>query len=321
MRLRAWLVLALLLVAPPSFAESAWPTRPIRLVVPQAPGGTTDLVARMVAEQMERRLAVPVVVDNKPGANGVIGNDAVKRAVPDGYTLLVATTSTHVMTAHVLPGLAWDPLRDFAPIANLVYQTKVVLVNASLGVARMQDFVALVRARPGQFNYASTGPGSSSHLDTEWLAAVARLDLVHIPYRGSGQTVNAVSTNEVQVLLASVTSAQAALATPRVRALAVLADRRSPLLPAVPTLAEAGLPRADVQTWIGVLAPAGTPRVVVERLNGTLNEILQGADAIAWMERQGLEPIGGSAAAFDAEIRADHAKWGRLVRDLGLGPR
>lgn len=321
MRLRAWLVLALLLVAPPSFAESAWPTRPIRLVVPQAPGGTTDLVARMVAEQMERRLAVPVVVDNKPGANGVIGNDAVKRAVADGYTLLVATTSTHVMTAHVLPGLAWDPLRDFAPIANLVYQTKVVLVNASLGVARMQDFVALVRARPGQFNYASTGPGSSSHLDTEWLAAVARLDLVHIPYRGSGQTVNAVSTNEVQVLLASVTSAQAALATPRVRALAVLADRRSPLLPAVPTLAEAGLPRADVQTWIGVLAPAGTPRVVVERLNGTLNEILQGADAIAWMERQGLEPIGGSAAAFDAEIRADHAKWGRLVRDLGLGPR
>jgi tripartite-type tricarboxylate transporter receptor subunit TctC len=302
-----------------SRAEPAYPTREIRLVVPQAPGGTTDLLARMVGEQMERRLGVPVIVDNKPGANGVIGNEAVKRAAPDGYTLLAASTSTHVMTAHVLPGLAYDPLRDFVPVANLVYQTKVVLVNASLGVSTMSEFVALVRSRPGRFNYASTGPGSSSHLDTELLAARTGLDLVQIPYRGSGQTVQAVSTNEVQVLLASVTSAQAALASNRVRALAVLADRRSPLLPDVPTLAEAGLQRVDVQTWIGLLAPAGTPASVVDTLNRALNAILQSPPVQAWLARQGLEAIGGSAPAFDAEMRADHAKWGKLVKDLGLG--
>lgn len=313
------LALAAVLAVPTTRAEPAYPTRPIRVVVPQAPGGTTDLVARMFGEQLERRLGVPVVIDNKPGANGVIGNDAVKRAQPDGYTLLAATTSTHVMATHVVPGIPYDPLRDFVPVANLVYQTKVVLANASLGVGTMRELIAYVRARPDQLNYASTGPGSSSHLDTEWLAAMTGMRLVQIPYRGSGQTVQAVAANEVQVLLASITAAQAALGTGRVRPLAVLSDKRSPLLPDVPTMTEAGLPHADVQTWIGFLAPAGTAPAIVDKLNRALNAILQAPEPKAWLDRQGLEAIGGTPAAFDAEIRTDYAKWGRLVRDLGLG--
>jgi tripartite-type tricarboxylate transporter receptor subunit TctC len=163
--------------------------------------------------------------------------------------------------------------------------------------------------------------GSSSHLDTEQLAALTGIELVHIPYRGSAQSVAAVSANEVQVLLASVTAALPALSGGRARALAVMADRRSPLLPGVPTIVEAGLPRLDVQTWIGFVAPAGTPPLIVEKLNHALNGILRSPDLLAWLEKQGLEPIGGSPAAFAAEIRADYDKWGNVVRRLGIRPQ
>jgi len=299
-------------------AQGAYPTRPIRVIVPQAPAGTADLLARMLGEQMERVLGVAVVVDDKPGAGGIIGNEIAKRAFPDGYTLLAASTATHAMTPHVVAVLPYDPIADFVPVINLVYQTKVVLVNASLGASTLGALVTLARSRPGQINYASTGVGSSSHLDTEQLAALTDMKLVHIPYRGSAQTVAALIANEVQVLIASVTAAQAAVASGQVRALAVLSDRRSPLLPGVPTIEEEGLPRLNVQTWIGFLAPAGTPSPIVETLNATLNRILRSERTRAWLLGQGLEPVGGSAGAFEAEIRADLENWGKATRRLGL---
>ena len=181
--------------------------------------------------------------------------------------------------------------------------------------------MALARRRPGQLNYASVGVGSSAHLDTEQLAALTGIELVHVPYRGSAQNIAALVANEVQVLLASVTAAQPAIASGRARALAVMADRRSPLLPGVPTMVEAGLPRLDVQTWIGFLAPAGTPPPIVADLNQALNRILRSPDIRAWMEKQGLEPIGGSSAAFGAEMRADFDKWGKVTRSLGIRPQ
>jgi tripartite-type tricarboxylate transporter receptor subunit TctC len=225
------------------------------------------------------------------------------------------------MTPHVIAGLTHDVLRDFVPVVNLVYQTKVVLVSASLGVTTMQDFITLAKSRPGQLNYASAGTGSSSHLDTEYLAHVTGLRLVQIPYRGSRQTTVAVATNEVQLLLASVTSAQAALAAGGARALAVLSARRSPLMPDVPTLVEAGLPRLDVKTWIGLFAPYGTPEPILDMLNQVANDILRKSEARAWFDKQGLEPVGGLRAAFDGEVRADYQRWGQLVRELGLAPR
>ena len=302
-------------------AEPPYPIRPIRFIVPAAPGGTLDQLTRVLGDKLEQALGVAVYVEDKPGANGLIGNDAAARAAPDGYTFLAATTSTHVMTPHVAASPPYDPLQDFTPVINLVYQTKVVLVNGSLGVSSLKELVALARRRSGQLNYGSVGVGSSSHLDTEQLAALTGMELAHIPYRGSAQTVAALMSNEVQVLLASVTAAQPALASGRVQALAVLADRRSPLLPGVPTIVEAGLPHLDVQTWIGVLAPAGTPPRIVESLNLALNRALRAADVRAWLDKQGLEPIGGTPEAFDAEIRADFDKWGKVTRRLGIRPQ
>ncbi len=302
-------------------AATPYPVRPIRLIVPLGPGGTVDLLSRVLGERLETMLGAPVVVENKAGANGIIGTEFAKRAAPDGYTLLAASTSTQVMTPHVVANLPYDALQDFVPVINLAYQTKVVLVSTALGVATLGELVALARSQPGKLNYASVGVGSSAHLDTEQLAALTGIELMHIPYRGSAQNIAAISANEVQVLLASVTASHTAVAAGRVRALAVMADRRSPLLPGVPTMVEAGLPRLDVQTWIGILAPAGTPPPIVEDLNQALNRVVRSPDFRAWMEKQGLEPIGGSPEAFGAEIRADFDKWGKVTRGLGIRPQ
>lgn len=299
-------------------ADAAYPARPIRVIVPQASGGTVDLLTRVLAERMEAALGVAVVVDARPGANGIIGNELAKRAAADGYTLLAASTATHVMTPHVVASLPYDPLRDFTPVVNLVYQTKVVLVSNALGITTLAELAALARKQPGRLNYASAGLGSASHLDTEQLAAVMGIELVHIPYRGSTQTIAALIANEVQVLLASVSAAQAAVLAGRVRALAIVANHRSPTMPTVPTIVEAGLPPLDVQTWIGFLAPTGTPTAIVEQLNLTMNRILRSADVRGWMDKQGVESVGGTRLAFDAEIRADYEKWGKVARRLGI---
>jgi tripartite-type tricarboxylate transporter receptor subunit TctC len=298
--------------------EPLYPLRPIHVIVPQAPGGTVDLLTRMLGERMRAMFGVAVVIEDKPGANAMIGNGAVKRAAPDGYTLLAASTATHVMAPLVAPGGSYDPLRDFVPVIDLVVQTKVILVSADLGVATLDELVTRARSRPRQLNFASTGVGSSSHLDTVQLASLIGMELVHIPYRGSAQSVAALMTNEVQVLLASVTAAQPALAGGRARALAVLANQRSPLLPDVPTMVEAGLPGLDVQTWIGILAPAGTEPRIVDDLNALLNRVLRSPETRAWLEKQGLEPVGGSPESFDSEIRADLDKWGNVVSRLGI---
>jgi len=299
-------------------ADPPYPARPIRVIVPQAAGGTVDLLTRMLGDGMRAMFGVAIVVDDRPGANAMIGNGSAKRAAPDGYTVLAASTATHVMAPLVVPGGAYDPLRDFVPVINLVHQTKVVLVSADLGVTTLDELVTLARSRPHQLNFASTGVGSSSHLDTAQLASLTGMNLVHIPYRGSAQTVAALMANEVQVLLASVTAAQPALSGGRARALAVLADRRSPLLPDVPTIVEAGLPGLDVRTWIGVVAPAGTEPRIVDQLNDMLNRVLRSPDMRAWLEKQGLEPVGGSPEALDSEIRADLDKWDNVIRGLGI---
>jgi tripartite-type tricarboxylate transporter receptor subunit TctC len=298
-----------------------WPTRPIRIVVPQAAGGTADLVARVLAERLEAMLGVALVVDNRAGANGLIGTDAVRRAAPDGYTLLLASTATHVMAPHATSSGAFDPLRHFTPVINLAWQTKVALASAAVPATTLEGFVAYARARPGKLNYASTGLGSSSHLDAELLCAATGMKLVHIPYRGSGQTVAALTANEVQLLLASVTAAQGAVEMGYVRALAVFSPRRSPVMPRVPTIAEAGVPALDLRTWLGIVAPADTPSTIVAALNDAVSVLLQDPSMRQWLDAQGLEPIGGSPAAFVAAIRADVARWGEVVRRIGVTAR
>jgi tripartite-type tricarboxylate transporter receptor subunit TctC len=295
--------------------------RPIRLVVPTASGGAADLVARQVAERLGHALRNTVVVESKPGASGVIGSELVAHAAPDGYTLLFATSATQVINAYAIGKLPYDPLRDFAPIINLGYVTSVVVVNPALPVHTIAELIAYARARPGTLNYASSGTGSANHIDTEVFAALAGIHLVHIPYRGTADGYRALLRNEVQLMFGSITSALPYIRAGTLRALAVLVDRRSPLLPDVPTIAQAGLGSVDVRKWFGVLAPAGAPPAIVQLLNRRLDSILREPEMRAWLERQGVDPGGGSAREFDEVLRADHARWGEMARQLNIRSR
>jgi tripartite-type tricarboxylate transporter receptor subunit TctC len=299
-------------------ASVPWPKSPLRIVVPQAAGGTADALARMLGDRFEARFGVATVVYNRPGANGLIGTDLVRRSAPDGHTLLLASTATHAMAPHVAPSSTFDPVRDFAPIVNVAWQTKVAIVNPTVPATTLREFIAYARGRPGQLNYASTGVGSSSHVDAEILAAATGIKIVHIPYRSSGFSVAALVTGEVQLLLASLSAAIGAIQAGQARALAVLSERRAMLLPHVPTIGEAGVVAPDVRTWIGLVAPAETSPAIVAALNRTVDRDLADPALGAWLEQQGLEPIGGTPEAFAATIRADVERWGTIVRRLGV---
>ena len=299
---------------------ATYPSRPIHIVVPQAPGGAVDVVARMLADRMAAALNCAVVVENKPGANGVIGTEAVKDAAPDGYTLLVASTSTHAMAPHTMRRIPYDALADFAPIVNVAYTIKVVMVNPALPVRTLAEFIAYARERPGVLNYGSTGFGSSTHLDVELFSAATGLRLVHVPYRSAPQHNQALVNNEVQLIIGSLTTALGLLQSGKLRALAIVNERRSPLLPDVPTIDEAGLQGFQVRTWIGLVAPSGTPDRIVETLNRTLNAALREPAVQRWMSDLGLGVIGGSAQQFDQQLRGDYAMWGDVVGRLGLRP-
>lgn len=300
--------------------NASYPARPLHIVVPQVPGGAVDLVARMLGKRIAAALGCPVVVENRPGANGIIGTKSVKGAAPDGYTLLAASSSTHAMAPHTVAHIPYAALDDFVPIVNVASTTKVAMVNAQLPVHTLAQFIAYARERPGVLNYGSTGRGSSTDLDVEWFAAETQLKLVHVPYRGAPQANNALVNNEVQFVLGSLTTALGLLQSGKLRALAVVSDARSPLLPDVPTIAEAGLRGFDVQTWIGLVAPVGTPETVVEKLNHTVNDILRDASTRRWMEEIGLGVIGGSAQQFERRLRADYTLWGDIVLRLALRP-
>ena len=310
-----------LLCAAGQSGKAAYPSRPIRIVVPQTAGGAVDLVARMLADRLETALGCAVFVEDRPGANGIIGTEAVKDAAPDGYTLLAASSSTHAMAPHTMTQIPYDALGDFVPIVNVAYTTKVVMVNPTLPVRTLAEFIAYARARPGVLNYGSTGRGSSTDLDVELFAADTQLKLVHVPYRGAPQANNALINNEVQLVLGSLTAALGALQSGKVRALAVVSDGRAPLLPDVPTMAEAGMPGFAIQTWIGLVAPAGTPSRIVDKLNRTVNGVLREAAVRQWMDHLGLGVIGGSAAQFARRMGDDYLLWGDVVRRLGMQPK
>lgn len=299
-------------------ADDAWPSRAIRLVVAQAPGGPPDLIARFIAEPLARALRVPVVIDNRPGASGIVGVDLAAHAAADGYSLLIATQSTHALVPHVMTNARYDPLRDFAPIANLFQSTKVLWVAAPLPVRDLGEFIAYARRRPGQLNYATGGVGSSNDLDARLFASAADLDLVQVPYNGPAAAIAGVASGDAQMMIVSVTTGIGPARAGRVRPLAILGDRRSPLLPDVPTADEQGLPGLDAGAWIGLVAPAGTPAEIVARVNREIDAILHSSDARTWADAQGLEITGGSPQAFERTIGADHRRWGERVRRLGL---
>jgi tripartite-type tricarboxylate transporter receptor subunit TctC len=320
-RLRNLVLLAVATVgiaAAVSGRAEPYPSRPIRMIVPSAPAGAGDSIARLIAERLGSALGTRVVVENRPGASGVIGTELAMRAPADGYTLLFATSATHVIASFAMDRLPYDPVRDFTPVINIAWATSVIVVSSALPVATLTDFVDYARSRPGHVYYASSGVGSANHVDTEAFAAVAGLALSHVPYRGTADGYRALIAGEVQMMFGAVTSALPYVRAGKVRALAVLTEARSPVLPEVPTLSEAGLRNVDVRKWLGVLAPEGTSPEIVARLNTALDAILREPDVRAWMDRQGLEVAGGTSDDFERMLRGDMIKWGDTVRRLGL---
>ena len=300
-----------------------WPTRPIKLVVSQAPGGAPDRIARFVAQALAEGLGgnASVVVENRPGASGVIGTEAVMRAPPDGYTLLLAGTTTHAMLPAVMPNVPYDPVKSFAPVASLYGTVKALWVNATLPVTNLAEFNAYVAARPARLNYASGGVGSSNHIDMEMYRAAADLDIVHVPYNGPVAGIASVASGDTQTMIVSVTAAAGAAQAGKVRPIAVFAQARSPLFPDVPTAGEQGAGNVDLTAWLGIVAPAGTPSTIVARLSDVLVRVLRTPKAQAWAASEGLETILESSDAFAATIERDGQRWRDTIKRIGVVPR
>ena len=302
---------ALLLLAAPLSMAQAWPTRPIRLVVPFPPGGLIDNMARLVGNRLVQELGQPVVIDNKPGAGGNVGAAEVARAPADGYTLLMASPALTISPA-VYKNLPYQP-SQLAPVALLGRVPNVLLVNPASGIGKVQDLVSRAKAKPGQLNYASNGNGTSLHLSAELFKRRSETFITHVPYRGAAAAITALLSGEVDMMFDNLPSAIGQIQAGKLRALAVTTAQRSTALPDVPTLAEAGMEGFNVSAWFGVAAPAGLPAPVATRLADALQKVVQQPEVAAAMQRQGADPAFMDAASATAALNADAAQWKQVA--------
>ena len=316
--MRTPLALLLALLVQTAFAQ--YPNRAIKLLVPFPPAGATDVVGRIVAQKLGERLGQPVVVENRPGAGGTLGSDLVAKSAPDGYTLLIATTSTHSIGPS-LQKLSYDPIADFAPITHVANVPNVLVVSPALKASSVKELVALAKSRPGELNFASSGIGTIVHLNGELFKLISGTNLVHVPYKGTALAIPDVANGSVAMLFDSLASVMPHVKSGKVRPLAINAPRRSQLLPDVPTLAEAGMPEFDRYTWFGMFAPAGTPREIVERLQREIVASLQSSDVLERFGNVGAEPVGSTPAEFVERIRSDAARWGEVIRIANVKPQ
>jgi tripartite-type tricarboxylate transporter receptor subunit TctC len=307
--------LALLLTAAPLSAQD-YPSRPIKVIVPFSPGGAVDGPMRMIAEQLGKRLGQQVVVENKPGAGATIGSEIVARAAPDGYTLLLAS-QTNAISATLYTKLAYDPVEDFAPISLIGREPGVLVVNPALPVKTFAEFVAYVKARPGQIDYASSGNGSGQHLFAALLASSTGLRMNHIPYKGSGQATTDLLGGQVMVSIPGTAGMVGHIKAGKLRALAVTGAKRSPQLPDVPTVMESGVPGFEAYVWMGLLAPKGTPQPIMDRLYRELVPVLASPEVKTYMATAGIEIVGSTPAEFGQFFRAEKELWAKVVRETG----
>jgi tripartite-type tricarboxylate transporter receptor subunit TctC len=301
----------------PAEDPASYPSRPITIVVGFAPGGPTDIIARLVASKLSQALGQPVIVDNKPGAGSNIATEQVVRAAPDGYTLLVETIA-NATNMSVYKNLKYDTQRDLVPIVQFMAAPSVLVVNAKVPATNLKELVALAKSQPGQLNYASTGVGGSPHLAGEMLKYRAGIDIVHIPYKGAGPALNDLLAGNVSMGFMTALGLPQHLQGGKLRAIAIASQRRSPELPDVPTMAEAGLPNFLVLSWNGLAAPAKTPRVIVDKLNREVNRILAQPDVKKQLESLGGEPVGGTQEEFARFIASEIQSWGAVVKSAGL---
>jgi len=298
-----------------ALAQDAWPSKPIRLVVPFAAGGTSDILARTLGEKLQSVLKQTVIVDNKAGAGGVIGADSVAKSPPDGYTLLLGTIASHAINPALQPKMPYNAATDFAPIILLGSISNVLLVGASQPFKNVKELIAAAKAKPGEIAFASAGQGSSQHMSGETFKLLAGAELTHVPYKGSAPAIQDVIGGQIPMSFETVTVAMPHIQSGKVRALAVTSATRSPALPNTPTLQEAGVPGFDVASWQALYAPAGTPPAIVTRLNAEVEKILSQPDVKAKMDGLGLVHTANTPAQFVAFGNAELAKWAKVVKD------
>lgn len=310
--------LVCLLVAPAVHAQE-YPVKPIRLIVPTAAGGGTDLSARMIAPKLSQLLGQQVIVENIAGGNTAVGNEYVAKAAPDGYVLLMGISSITI-NPHTQIKVPYDPVRDFEPISQVVTVPLILASHPSLPTRNLKELIAFLRARPGQLNYATGSVGSNPHLAMELFLAMTGLKVVHVPYRGQGPAITDLVAGHVELSMANLLALLPHYRANRVRAYGVSSRNRSQVAPDVPTLAESGVPGYDVVQWFGVLAPAKTPKPVIDKLHGTIVKALQDPAVRKNFLARGADTVGNTPAELAAIIRNDLEKWGKLVKQAGIKP-
>jgi tripartite-type tricarboxylate transporter receptor subunit TctC len=313
--LRAVFALAFLFVSSSALPQN-YPARAVKIIVPYGVGGSADVYARFIGAKLQERLGQPVVIENRPGAGAIVGTDTVAKAEPDGYTLLMMS-NTHTVNETLVPKKAFDLMRDFAPITGVSYSDLMMVVHPSVPASSVKEFIALAKSKPGALNYASSGNGTPYHMAGELFKALAGVDIVHIPHKGSDQARASILGGQVQMMFDAVPTMAASARAGKVKALATSGRKRSPVTPDVPTVAEAGVPEYESGIWLGLMAPAATPRPILQKLNADINKILNSADVKETWLKQGTITMGMSIEQFDKFLREEIVKWGKIVKVSG----
>jgi tripartite-type tricarboxylate transporter receptor subunit TctC len=292
--------------------------RPIRLIGPFVPGGPTDIMARLVAQRLSENLKQPVVVDNRGGAGGAVGMQLAASAAPDGYTLVLGSSGNLAVNPALEANLPYHPLNDFQPLTQTTSGPQIVVLNQSVQAKTVQEFIALAKARPGQLNYASGGSGTTTHLGMELLKLAAGVNIVHVPYKGTGQALNDVIGGQVQMMMSSMLPALPHVKTGKLRGLAVTSAKRAAVYPEAPTLAESGLPGFETTSWHGMLVPAKTPKAISTRVHAELVKALNHSDVKDRFANLGMDTVASTPEEFTAYIRHEHAKWAKVIKAIGI---
>ena len=310
------LLLGAALTAPLASTAQEYPSKAIRFVVPFAPGGGTDIIGRVVAQALNDALGQPVVVDNRGGAGSTLGTEIVAKSPADGYTILFGNISL-AFNATLYTKLRYDTIRDLAPISLSAVQPNILVIHPGLPAKNLKEFIELARANPGKYNYASAGTGSGTHLAAELLKLQTKIDIVHVPYKGTGPALTDLLGGQINMMVSTFASALPHVKSGRMRALGVTTAKRSPATPDVPTLIEGGVAGYDYSTWYGLLAPAGTPKAIIDKLNDTNRKVLARDDIKQRLESQGVDPIVNTPAEFTAYVKSETEKWGKVVKATG----
>ena len=295
----------------------AYPSRPIRYIVPFAPGGTTDILGRIVAQRLQEAWGQPVLVENRPGAGGAVGAEMTAKSPPDGYTIMGGTISTHAINASVYAKLSYDPIKDFEPVTLLATQPNMLVVHPSLPANNVAELVKLLKANPGKYSYSTSGNGTSAHLSGELFKSMTGTNIQHVPYKGSPQAIADAVSGQVSMSFDNISTAYPQAKAGKLRAIAVTTAQRSGLAPDVPTFAESGLPGYELGSWHGVFAPAGTPKDIIAKLNAEIVRGIQSAETRQRLLALGVDAAGTSVESFAAFVRAEVPKWARVVKESG----